>query len=357
MFDTSFIKTIETSLDEITALNVLMQANCNSIIGTPVVKLGTKLSKDRAFAVEQQALITVAEAYFANDKSPQYLLVANLSSVIGTINRWLAFAPRLSSLLPSNKTEFNVGIQALINANQTSIKGYQETLAGLDNFNTTLTNTYDRLSTEQAAIKKLLGSDISSLEKQVNDLNNTMAEDNAVNARGATKQGLGILIIVAVVIAEAFKSSGSEEAPEPSDESAEIISSSVNIIRDDMKEQTAASIEWQKSFEAYRKLITALASDEQLYAAVMQICSTANQLITQMKEVITAQQNLVNAWTKFDTQLNTIYQTVKSGGNTDEVKVLLEEMSQGFTELHNQAVALQSTGAVRTTKEDSFATA
>jgi len=359
------IQSIQNLVTENSVSNILLQTYCNVVQAIPIIDLS-----GIAFVAADQHVITDIvnhqnDAIAATKEVSTALseMESNLSDVIGFANMWNSRYESILTLLDSEESNSNqqlltAGIQGLINECNTIGKNSTNAIITLNNFIAGINNVLTYLKSDQVIIEKYFGGDtgaIENLEAQINSLNATMESDNATISRGALKQGLGVLIITIVVVAEIFKNSNNEGGGEESggnddddDESGKIINASVDMIKDDIKQQSAASDQWNSSFVAYQSLVVNLTSEKQLYAATVQLCNSMASIFNTATAVITIETDLQEAWNTLDLQLQGMINSIQDNTiNIQQVKTTLIDMNSDINALKAGVISLQSQGTVQ----------
>lgn len=283
---------------------------------------------------------------------------SSLSDVIGFVNFWESRYNSLVLLLNDidegyNKPEFINGIQGIINNCNLIGKRTALLTTTVNDYITGLVNPVSLLNRDKVIVDKYFSGDggiIKQLENQVNTLNDTMKNDNETISRGALKQGLGVLIITIVVVAKIFEKSGEGEGGGDSgdDASNKIIEASIDMIKDDIKQQSDASEEWKKSFVEYQNLVVSLSTDKQLYTAVIQICNTLATLLEVANTITASGTSLQTAWNDLDEYLESLITEVfEDNFDVDALKEAFSDMNDELSVLKTSALNLQSNGIIQ----------
>jgi hypothetical protein len=357
------IQAIQDIISEDSVNYILLQAYANTISAIPSVDLSYI-----TFPNDDQHIITDIKTNQVNlIKAVQQISVplnqwqSGISDVIGFANMWDSRYTNLVALLndintDDNKQTFINGIQGLINNCNLIGKRAALLTVAVNDYVAGLTNPVSLLNSDKVIVDKYFGGDggaIKQLENQINALNETMKSDNETISRGALKQGLGVLIITIVVVAKIFEKShegqgGESESPGDDDSSNKIIEASIDMIKDDVKQQSDASQEWNRSFIQYQNLVVSLSTDQQLYAAVVQICNTSASLLQVANNLIVSEIKLQTAWNDLDFYLESIMtQVFNTTFDEEEVKNALNSVNEQLIALKANAINLQSNGILK----------
>ncbi len=356
------IESIQNILIENTINNLLLQTETNLVDAIPNIDLRSIQFPENDKHVTNDILAhqisarIAAESFYATSSSPLSILTNDLSETTGFVNQWNAYYSKMMSLtntiLSSEEDRSNLilGIQSLRNSCNVKEKNCLNSILSLTNFQTSISNALLYLNGDKTIISKIFSGEsgiISQLEKEIVDLNTTMENDNKTNAKGAIKQGLGVLIITVVVVAEIFANSDEEE-PEMSEESGKIIEASIDIIKEDQKLQTAATAEWNASFVKYQNTVKELASDKQLYSAVLQLCNTMTLINKNISDAIYNEKLIQTNWSNLDSSFENLQDQIKNA-DSSEIQIIKEEFTQlnnSLNELRETAISLESVGTI-----------
>jgi hypothetical protein len=363
--NTDTLQTIQELITEDSVNYVLLQAYANTISAIPNIDLSyiTFPNDDQHVVADIKTDQTNIQKAVEQISVPLTQWQSGISDVIGFVNLWESRYNTLITLLNDIDTEYNKpifinGIQGLIN--NCNLIGKRSALltVAVNDYITGLTNPVSLLNRDKVIVDKYFSGDggaIKLLESQINTLNDTMKNDNETISRGALKQGLGVLIITIVVVAKIFEKSGEGEGgeggggEEPDDDSSnKIIEASIDMIKDDIKQQSDASEEWSKSFVQYQNLVVSLSTDQQLYSAVVQISNTLASLLQTANNITASETELQNAWNELDQYLESIITEVFNDAfDADAIKTELSSMNDQLTVLKTNAVNLQSNGIIQ----------
>ena len=358
--NTDTVQTIQNLITEDSVNYVLLQAYANTISAIPNIDLSYI-----TFPNDDQHVIADIKTDQANILNaveqisiPLAQWQSSLSDVIGFINFWESRYTSLVSLLNDidadyNKPAFINGIQGLMN--NCNLIGKRSALLNttVNDYISGLVTPVSLLNRDKVIVDKYFSSDggiIKILEDQINTLNDTMKSDNETISRGALKQGLGVLIITIVIVAKIFEKSGEGKGGESGDDdsSNKIIEASIDLIKDDIKQQSAASEEWKKSFAQYQGLVVSLSTDQQLYTAVIQICNTLATLLETANNSTASGTQLQTAWNDLDEYFESIIMEVfEDTFDVEAIKETLSDLNDEFMVLKTSAVNLQSNGIIQ----------
>jgi hypothetical protein len=368
--ETDAIQVIQELIGEDSVNYVLLQTYANTISAIPLIDLS-----NITFPNDDKHVITDIKTDQANVLNaveqisvPLIQWQSSISDVIGFVNMWQSRYTNLMTLLDDIDTDYNKltfinGIQGLIN--NCNLIGKRSALltVAINNYITGLTNPVTLLSSDKVIVDKYFsgdGSIIKVLESEISTLNETMKNDNETISRGALKQGLGVLIITIVVVAKIFSKSGEGQGgqgggeSDPGDDSTnKIIEASVDMIKDDIKQQSDASEEWNKSFVQYQNLVVSLSTDQQLYSAVVQICNSLATLLQTANNIAASETKLQSAWNDLDQYFESIITEVFNDTlDAETIKEALYNMNDELTLLKSSALNLQSNGIIQVVIQD-----
>jgi hypothetical protein len=363
---TTPIQTIQTILAENAADSVLLQAYASAVAETPLIDLSsiTFPGDDEHVVLDLKTDQASALAAVAQASAPLGKWQTSLSDIIGFYNLWQSRYQQLNTLLNdlstgTNKTDFLNGLQGLVSECNQMGKGTADLTFALNDFVAALANPLSRLRSDLVIVEKTVGGSgtLATLQSEIDSLNSTMQQDNDTISRGATKQAVGVLIILVVVLAKIAKSSGQQggqgqgqsQGGAPDDGSGKIIKASIVIIEDDIQQQSDALTRWKASFTQYQTLLTNLALDKLLYAAVNQLCDSLDSLSQAATSMNAYETQLQTAWNAVASALEALMAEVfpDSFTNTSGVAATLLSMSDQLLALKNSALTLQQTGTVQ----------
>lgn len=361
---TAPIQTIQTILAENSADSLLLQAYAAAVAETPLIDLSAiAFPGDDAHVVadlktdQASALAAVAQASAPLDKWQ-----TSLSDVLGFCNLWQSRYQQLNTQLNdlgTNKTAFLNGLQGLVNECNQIGKGTADVSLALNEFIAVLANPLSRLRSDLVIVEKTVGGSgtLTMLQSKIDSLNSSMQQDNDTISRGATKQAEGVFIILVVVLAKIAKSAGQQggqgqgqgQGGAPDDGSGKIVKASIALIKDDIQQQSDALTQWNASFTQYQALLTDLALDKLLYAAVNQLCDSLDSLSQAATGMQAYETQLQTAWNAVASGLEAVMAEVfpESFTNTPGVAATLSSINDQLLALKNSALALQQTGTVQ----------
>ena len=362
----AIVAAINDLLGKTTANNVLVEGNAQSIMGMPDFDLTqfTFSAKDmhivQDFPQDQALSRNIITAAQANESTPEDEQAESISSAIGFCNTWSAYWPGLLVSLQELKIDvFNQGMLNLQKhiADDLVARGDVH-ITAIGVYQSAVETVVKALTTHQDVFRKYFDASGVPLdvEKEVSEIQAKMASDNAITARGASKQALGVLIITVVVVATIFSKSGEgegeEPAPEPPDDNEaanKLIDYSVDMIKDDIIEQTAATEDWKVNFEKYGALVEKLEYDKQMFVVVSHFVSTMNHLVEYLSESATDIADVKQQWNALGTLLADIAsEMAKSGGaDTSAVVGVSPRLNKSLVAFKEQLVSLQGVGTVR----------
>jgi hypothetical protein len=362
-FSALSISAIFSSINDIlvktTADVVLVEGNVQSIMGMPDFDLtqitfsaeDTHIVQD--FPRDQALSRNVITTAQTNQNTPDAEQALSISSAIGFCNTWNAYLPGL--LLSLQESKIDVFTQGMLNLQKhiddDLVARVDAHITAIDEYKTAAETAVKALSVDQGVFRKYFDTSGAPLdvEKDVNEIQNKMASDNATTARGASVQGLGVLIITLVIVAKIFsEGEDGEEAPDD-DAGDKLIDYSVDIIKDDIKEQSEASIDWSANFAKYRALIEKLEYDKQIYVAVSHFVSKMTFLIEYLEESEADLTDINQQWKALASLLASISSEVTryDGSDTSAFVADLTTLNDSLVALKGQLLTLQGLGKVQ----------
>ncbi len=363
------VEQMQSALVESNVQSVLLQSSSNVVLSTPIIDFSSvsfPVSDKHVITdllIDQKNAADITQSYNMGANSANVQVVRNNSDVIGFVNMWNSYYPTIKQLMTSidgqgNRSKLSSGFQNLVRECNERINNSNITIATLTAFEQSIYQILQKLTVDKTIIQSDMGGDtgiLKTLETQIADLKATMTKDNETNARGALKQGLGVLIITVVVVIEIFASSGEggeggeggggEEGNEASEK---VIEASIDMIKDDIKEQNEASAEWKKSFGEYQKLLVEQSKDTIMYASLFEVCQSMELIDSNAKSLISEENFLLSGWKNLAAQFAD-YQHTMVEGTAYDLSVLsgeLELLNTSLQSLKATALRLESNGLV-----------
>lgn len=345
----AIIATLNGLFDKTEANNVLFEGNAQSIMGTPDFDL-TQIT----FSANDKHIVGTLPRdqgelrhIIVTEKSPMQEQAESIASAIGFCNQWNAYWPDLLTSLKESKIDvFNQGMGNLQADIAAALVGRADAhIKALDEYKLAVENVVKALSANQQVFRKYFDASGAPLdvEKEISKIQAKMADDNAITARGASKQALGVLIITVVVIATALSKSkegkGGESTPNKPDDNAaanKIIGYSVDLIKDDIKQQSEASKDWSRNFQEYGALVEKLEYDKQIFVVVSHFVSVMTDLASYLSESTTDISDIRQQWNTFGILLADITAEVNEPNGAD-----INAVVAGLTTLNESLVAFK----------------
>ncbi len=350
-------------LAENTSNNIIFQGGAALVNQTPNFNFEDIefSSKDKHvshdFVADQLQTRIILESSETEETAILFEQAKNLSTTIGFCNQWNAYYPKIKELLKTlddakDNATLVKGFNSLKNAASLKSKEAVELIKGLNNLKTALENNLTHLNMDQVIFNKYFddkGSPIK-ISEEVDSYLSQMASDNKTLSRGATRQGLGIAIIVVVIVLEAFSKSQEENpSAEPSDASNKAITYSVEMIKDDIKQQNEASEDWKTTFEKYKGLISSLEYDKKLYITIQNYMSAVKLLVNTLNDSKQNEISIQSEWNNLSNYFDNLSKEIVGLKSNAKLNLSneIESFNTSINILKTTAVAMQNQGMVK----------